>query len=223
MILNEIDSIHDLYSFMGASSRVHVAFLPVKEWIVSNLLKRVLSADRLHDDAPSALRSSEFPFPEGEDEDGYEDGYEETSTTPKVVEPFLQFIRDFDDIFWAHKVIPLDLSLPLCKLQSAIEYLIEDFCAHSSSHLSQDLSATTNLSMDGRAPLSATELVRLKRASYRYNTCQNMMRASVSFKSDFERVYVKLTKFLECFELCEAEEIGCVHDYMLRRFDRVEN
>jgi hypothetical protein len=155
----------------------------VKERIISHLLKRVLSADRLHDDAQTALRSSEFPFPEGEDEDEYE----ETSTTPKVIEPFLHSIRDFDDICFAHRVIPLHLSPPLCKLQSAIEYLIEDFCTHSSSHLSQDVSATTNLSMDGWAPLSATKLVRLKRDFYRYNTCQNMMRASVLFKSDSER------------------------------------
>jgi hypothetical protein len=46
---------------------------------------------------------------------------------------------------------------------------------------------------------------------------------SYHFKSDFERVYVRGTEFLECFELCEAEEIGCVHDYISRRLDQVEN
>jgi hypothetical protein len=96
MILHEIDSIRDLYSFIGASSQVHTAFLPVKERMISSLLNRVLSADHLHDDAQTALRSSEFSFPKGEDED--EDEYEESPTTPKAVESFLHFIRDFDDI-----------------------------------------------------------------------------------------------------------------------------
>lgn len=125
-------------------------------------------------------------------------------------------------------MIPLDLSIPLCKFQSAVEYLIEDFCTRSSVHWSEEASLQnaqvklTDWTIDSWRPsLSKTEISRLQRAFYRYNTCRSLMRAMAPFQGDGENFYGQLARFLSRFSPWEAEEIGCVHDYMSRRLDQV--
>ena len=118
LILQEISSTRDFYSLIRASSQAYSAFLPLREPILSNLLKRALSAEVLHHDARVALRSSQFPFPQNPN----------TLEHVEVSEAFLQSITNDEDIDLTDQTIPLDLSIPLCRFQSSMEYLIEDFC-----------------------------------------------------------------------------------------------
>jgi hypothetical protein len=75
--------------------------------------------------------------------------------------------------------------------------------------------------MDRWGRLSGTELVRLHRAFYRYDMCQNMMRAIAAFRLNGEHVYDRFADFLSAFSPWEVEEIACVHNYVLRRLDQV--
>ena len=123
--------------------------------------------------------------------------------------------------------VSLDLCIPLCRFQSAIECLIEDFCTHSSLYSRQSASSQnpgaslTNRKMDDWDPLSETELIRLQRGFYRYNTCQNLMRAIRPYKIDTECVYGQLAEFLSAFSPWEVEEIGCVHDFITKRLYQI--
>jgi hypothetical protein len=87
-------------------------------------------------------------------------------------------------------------------------------------HQSHD-AISTDLRRDRWGPLSKTELVRLQRAFYRYETCQTMMRATVASRISGEPMYDKFADFLSAFSPWEIDEIGCVHHYLLRRLDQV--
>lgn len=117
------------------------------------------------------------------------------------------------------------LSSELCKIHSATEYFLEDFCRRSFSKLNQVPAASINQSQTTDSSnsdhVSPTELLRLQRAFYRYYTCQNLIRAHAVPHRDFEKRDDELAGFLSAFEPWEAEEIGCVHDYMLSRLDEV--
>lgn len=109
LILQEINSTRDFYSLIRASAQVYSAFLPLRAPMLSCLLKRALSSEVLHHDARITLRSSQFPFHQSM----------KVSEHSEASEAFLRFISDVDKTDFAHKVIPLDLSVPLCKFQSA--------------------------------------------------------------------------------------------------------
>jgi hypothetical protein len=105
MILFEIDSIRDLYSFIRTSSQMQGAFLGLKEQILSDLLKRVVAPEVLGSDAQIAVRASQFPFSRNSDD---HNAIEEATS-------FLRFIRSVEKIDVADQVIPLKLSIPLCR------------------------------------------------------------------------------------------------------------
>lgn len=214
LILQEFNSTLDFYSFIRASPQIYAAFLIQKQPILFNLLQRAVSAEVLRLDAQITLRSSQFPISTYGQMFG-------RSTEPNT---FLSFIRNFEKTDCTNNQVSLDLLVPLCKLQSGIEYLIEDYCIHLCMHWNrlgchQNRDAiSTDSTMDRWGRLSETELVRLQRAFYRYGTCQNMMRAS---RLNSEHVYDQFADFLSAFSPWEVEEIACVHDYMLRRLDQV--
>lgn len=58
LILQEISSTREFYSFVRTSSQIYAAFAAVKEPFLSGLLKRALSAEGLRHDALVTIRSS---------------------------------------------------------------------------------------------------------------------------------------------------------------------
>jgi hypothetical protein len=220
LILDEVTNVRDFFSLIGVSRKIYALYLAWKTTLTSNLLKRVLAAEVLRD-AQIALRSSQFPFPVSKhiEQPGI-------SEQPRI---FLEFINSVDKLALADQAIPLTLSIPLCRIHSSIEYLIEDFCIYCSSALNQgpirNAQATaakpTDLKTCGWAPLSESELVRLQRAFYRHNTCQNMMRATASFGNQRGCADEQLAEFLSTLSPWGAEEIACVRNYILKRLDFV--
>lgn len=217
LILQEFDSTIDFYSFIRASPQVYAAFITQKKSLLSKLLRRAVCAEVLQVDAQVTLRSSQFHFPK----------YGRIAGTPAQSDTFLCFIRNFEKSDYANCQVSLDLLIPLCRLQSGIEYLIGDYCIHFFTLWDQVAPRQTrgvksmNPRIDRWGRLSNTELIRLQRAFYRYDTCQNMMRGIVASRSDFEYMYPQFEEFLSAFSPWEVDEIACVHSYMLRRLDQV--
>lgn len=216
LILQEINSTRDLYSFIRTSSQIHAAFITLKEQVLSSLLERAVSAEVLRRDAQITLKSSQFPFPKDC----------RISENVTQLSAFPHFFQNSEKPDIAEHGFQLELSIPLCKLHSGIEYLVEDYCTYVMREnyagcLQSPDAPSTNSRMIHRRRISETELLRLQRAFYRYNTCQNMMRAVMSPQVLSEQVYSKLADLLSAFTPWEVEEIGCVHDYILRRLDLV--
>jgi hypothetical protein len=116
----EFTSTLDFYSFIRASAQIYAAFLTQKQPILFNLLQRAVSAEVLRLDGQITLRSSQFPIPTYSQMFG-------NFTEPNT---FLSFIRNFEKTDYTNNQVSLDLLIAHCKLQSGIEYLIENYCIH---------------------------------------------------------------------------------------------
>jgi hypothetical protein len=215
LIFEQCGSIQDLYSLVRASRQTYAVFTSHKRSILFALLQNIVSVEVLRCDATVTFRSSLFPL----------DYY--CRFPASSADAFLDFMRDFERIDYTDKTITLDLLAPLSRLHSSIEYLIKDYCLYLDTQW-KEVFARQGCPTSLPEPvtgywdkLSRTELARLQRAFYRYDTCQNMARRVMA--SDFEDLggYPQFAELLSAFKPWEVDEIGCVHVYILGRINQV--
>lgn len=208
LILAEIVSVGDFRFFAESCSYVHSIFIQQKELFLSNLLQRAIPPEILDSDAQVAIRSLSYPFPKS-DSDNESDEVQ-----------FISYLRKETSSKFSNTRIPLHVSSQLFKLQLANEDCLKDICRrarllfHDDAYIPPKQPPSES---DFENSITSIERFRILRALYRYNTCQSLQRAYCARRRDVEQRVAALAELLAPFKPWEAEEIACVHDYVLQR------
>ena len=208
LIMCHISGITTLHSLILASPRFYQVFRSRRDYHLTQLATQ-------HSLSPAngwdAIRASKLPKPPSCDDIG-------------------KFLRTFlDDHGFKAPIISPELSIPMIKLRTCVDWFVKDFACDSLCNLTR-LGELLDLKHDGDAvqrKLSAIESQRIARAFCRFETFTYLFRPQQYSGSNKYRVPQQAYEFLNMYEPDEMEEIACVRDYIIRRlwriFDRMED
>ena len=213
-ILCNADTPDSLHSLIQASPRLYQVFLHNKDTVLSTVARRQFHPTVFSDALFSATISQlEQPLPR---------------------DTVLDLCRTYPGELHEGAVLPLPLSVALCKLARNVRFFIEDY-ARNTLPLMEDLG--TSLEVDvlteyrpehpvSYSQLSVSETGRLERAFCRFETCRYLFaRCSPGFDHSVRECAEmpsltpkeQASLFLERFPDFQVTEIHCVRDYLYRR------
>ncbi|KAL7939907.1 hypothetical protein V8C35DRAFT_288038 [Trichoderma chlorosporum] len=216
LILTSFDSLHDLFSFLQASSQCFRIYRVTPELILSSVIKRAIQADALyHALAVIHLESLQATDPENEEQLWlFLDSYFQRDPT------LLEFPTEMSGI------------ISLAKLSNLVSSLAGDYVCHTLKALyaneeaQQDLCKHALASFSCHAAwhieLSVTEQARLQRALFRYELYSRCF--PINPRIPGESVYsaeVQFSRFLQQMAPWEVEELSCLHEYFWVRVSSI--
>ena len=207
LIMCYLPSVTSLHSLLRASPRFYQVFRSRRGYHLTQLAIQYSWAPA---DAWDSVRASKLPKP----------------CSHYDVEAFTQTFQD--DEGYKAPILPIEISIPMIKLNSCVEWFISDFARDSLSNLSC-LSKFINLQQDRDAvqsKLSNIEKGRISRAFCRFETFRNLFAPAYEEESDIDKLQPGVD-FLNKYNVDEIEEIACVRDYIVRQlwciFDKIED
>ena len=198
-ILKEIRSVQQLYSFLQTSPYIYRAFQSAKDSILWNVEQRSLATSVLTD-ALTAVKLQNMKC-------GFNEVWSKYEEIRAVTKEKLSN-NDIANTGPQKWITSTDL-ITLCRVQSAVNYFIDDFCSRKIPTLHH---ASTGAAM----PISELERARLQRAFYRYDICHTMTNYPGRFHEDwpYQTKRCQLEPVLAQYTPWEVEEITCVQQYL---------
>ncbi|KAL8788677.1 MAG: hypothetical protein Q9195_007178 [Heterodermia aff. obscurata] len=207
LILCHISTAKTLHSLISASPRFYQVFKSRREYHLTQLAKQQC---RHSESAWDAITASNLPKPLS------------FAAADDFIENF------YDDDRWEANIMPLDVSIPMIRLGSCVEWFITDLassCLLNLTHLKKLMGLKQN-DLVLQSSLSEAEMVRIRRAFFRFELSRHICQR----KSDDMHIAdmsLQNGRFLLKYDLDEIEEITCVRDYIVRRlwavFDQMED
>ena len=207
LILCHVSTAKTLYSLISASPRFYQVFKSRKEYHLTQLAMQQCGYSASAWDAITASKLSKpLSF----------------SAAEKFIDNF------YDDHGWKANIMPLDVSIPMIRLGSCVEWFIPDFACNSLHNLTH-LKRLTGLKQDDlilQSRLSEVETSRIRRAFFRFELLRHICSPESSDMKIWE-TSDQNGRFLLKYGLDGIEEIACVRDYIIRRlwalFDQMED
>ena len=201
-ILRSVPDTASLNALVHASPWYHGVYFSQRHSILAEVLWRELSPD-VFLDSMMAIEAQ---------------GLDHSSTDiEQQVSTFLDRYkarRDFDQEI--RKAIPPDNIIKMAQLHSLIRDETQDFCEWALSKYPGNKEATEN-----HGPISSHESCRIYRAFYRLKLfCLIFRGAKFVSPSSFDRKD-RSYLFLRSYQPWEVEEIACVRDYLMNRYERL--
>ena len=145
---------------------------------------------------------------------------------------------------WQSSVLPLAMSMELCRLDKTIQFFTDDYAQSTLPILyqlgaSEDIAIRLDYGQDCHgsvSKLSDDELERIRRAFYRFETYRRLFaRCSSDFNHDLQEcsgesafsVFEQGEMFFQHMPMYQITEVACIRDYLFRRlrgiFEQVED
>lgn len=208
LIMCHISCVTTLHSLIRASPRYYQVFRSQREYHLTILAMR-------HSEAPVNLW--------------------DTIKASNVLKPPSQHdIETFTNSFmnddgWKAPILSPEISIPMIKLNSTVDWFIHDYARDSLSNLTR-LGELMDLHQDRElvhSDLSHTEKARITRAFCRFETFRHLFSSFLEEREWYLEELRPCADFLDKYNPDEIEEIACVRDYLSRRlwfaFDQVED
>ena len=207
LILCHISTAKTLHSLISASPRFYQVFKSRREYHLTQLAMQQCGHSPSAWDAITASNLSK-PL--------------SLSAAERFIEQF------FDDDGWKASVLPLDVSIPMIRLGTCVEWFIADF-AHNSLLALTQLKEHLKPKQDDsglQCRLSEVETSRNRRAFFRFELSRHMCQPKSDAMESLETLEQN-GRFLLQYGLDNIEEVSCVKDYIFRRlwavFDQIED
>ena len=224
-ILSLSSSLKSLYNLIRASPRYYQVFLPSRETLLNQVIRRLIGSEVLPD-AVFLARCSKLPRAR----------LDHASTIEKIAE-YQKHLQNFS----SSNPVKFSTLIRLCQFQPTVEYHLETLGSKALNCLGDCTQAlrtgvmTTNSKVRGERtgkepdPLSTTEKARLRRALYRIELYGLLFYQTPTFSIQTQRIpgQEQERMFLSKFSPWEVEEMASIWYYFHLRlgecFDHVED
>jgi hypothetical protein len=202
-ILESLYDFSSLRALVHASPSFHYVYISQRHSILTEILTRDLGKDVLFD-ASVVLNAQELDRASKETE----------QQTRHLLEQSWEQ-RPFFDVDVV-KRYPPDRITRLAQFHRTVLYTMEDFCKWALSK-----QPVTGESLASNEPLSPNETQRIRRALYRLESFYLLFDDSCTYSDSGLQCMDQTHLFLRFLEPWQVEEIACIRDYLISRYEDV--